>query len=265
MARSPVTEQATAIDADPVVTALCAAVHSAKGADPLAPVTVVAPSAYSALFARRTLGYSLGSDGRRGVVNVSCTTVDKLIRQLAVPALAARGQRLVPPPLDLEAIRTRALASRGWLADLVRHPRGLVALRQGVTELRRCPAPVLEALGRRRDRTGDLCALVADVRAHLHERGFADPVDLAQAAADVAVGTSRAPGGLRALGAVLLFEPGTIAPSERRVLDAVWARTGTGRIAADAEDGGRRLTEVRACPDPDEEVRAAVRAVVSVR
>src|SRR5580658_7557451 len=145
--------------------ALYAAVQRAKGSDPLAPVTVVAPSAYAALFVRRALGAGSGPMGRRGIANVSCTTVDKLARQLGVPVLAARGLRPAPAPVDLEAIRSAALASPGWLAALVRNPRGLIALRDAVTELRRCPAPTLGALGRRGGRVGDLCALTDDVRA----------------------------------------------------------------------------------------------------
>ena len=47
----------------PIVTALCAAVQLAKGADPLAPVTVVAPSAYAALFGAAGPGF-LGPDRR---------------------------------------------------------------------------------------------------------------------------------------------------------------------------------------------------------
>jgi RecB family exonuclease len=258
MTRGPDTDARRAIEGDPLVATLCAAVQLAKGADLLAPVTVVAPSAYAALFARRALGSSARTDERRGVVNVNCTTVDKLVRQLGVPVLTARGQRLVPTPVDLEAIRTRALAARGWLAELVRHPRGLAALRDGVAELRRCPAPVRKSLGRRRGRIGDLCALVEDVRGHLHERALADSVDLALAAEETATGTG---GGRGALGAVLVLEPGTMTPSEQRVLDAVVARTGTSLIEADA--AGRPLTEVRACADPDEEVRAAVRSVVA--
>ncbi|HVA03628.1 MAG TPA: PD-(D/E)XK nuclease family protein [Acidimicrobiales bacterium] len=260
MARSPVTEQATAVDVDPVVTALWAAVDRAKGADPLAPVTVVAPSAYSALFARRALGSWVGLDGRRGIVNVSCTTVDKLIRQLGVPVLAARQQRVAPGPVDLEAIRIRALSTRGWLAVLVGHPRGLVALRDALAELRRCPAPTLDALARRPGRIGDLCRLLAEVRDHLHRRGYADIVDLAQAATQTATGPGAA-AALEALGPVLVLDPGVMAPSERAVLDAVVTRTGARR--AQLEVGERTFTEVRSCADPDEEVRGAVRAVVA--
>jgi len=270
MTRAPVPDQRAALCADPVVSALGAAVHVAKGSDPLAPVTVVAPSAYAALFARRALGGGDGPGGRRGVANVNCTTVDKLLRQLGIPVLSARGQRLVPPHVDLEAIRTTALASRRWLADLVGHPRGLAAIRDAVGELRRCPPPALAALRGRRDRVGDLCRLSEEVRAHLHGRGFADTVDLAEAAQN-----SAQRGALESLGPVLVLDPGVLAPFERSVLDAVVARTatapvgteppvGTGAPGGTGTPGGRpALTEVRACADPDEEVRAAVRDVVA--
>ena len=241
------------------MTELGAAVAKAKGPDPLAPVTVVAPSAYAALAARRSLGAAPGPDGRRGVANVSFTTVDKLVRQLGVPALAGRGLRLAPHPVDLEAIRTGALAARGWPAELVGHPRGLLRARATpLTELRRCPAPTLAAMGRRLGRIGDLARLCSSVRTHLHERGFADPVDLAEAATAAVVG---APGALGALGPVLCFDPGAMAPSERGILDLVTARTGTRPIVAGP--GDCTLSEVLVCADPDDEVRAAVRAVVA--
>ena len=238
--------------------ALGAAVARAKGGDPLAPVTVVAPSAYAALAARRALGHWAGPDGRRGVANVTCTTADKLLHQLGAPVLGARRQRLAPGPVDLEAIRTGALASGGWLADLVGHPRGLVALGDAMAELRRCPAPTLVALARRGGRIGDVCRQLAAVRAHLHRRGFADAVDLARAAALTATSSGSA---LGAWGPVLLLEPGPMAPSQRRVLDLVMARTGTFPI--EAPETERIFTEVRACADPDEEARAAVRTVLA--
>ena len=40
-------------------------------------------------------------------------------------------------------------------------------------------------------------------------------------------------GALAPFGAVLVFEPGTMTPSEQKVLDAVAARTGTALIEAD--------------------------------
>jgi RecB family exonuclease len=237
---------------------LAAAVAGAQGSDPLAPVTVIAPSAYAALFARRALGALPGAQGRRGIANVSCTTADKVARQLGVPVLAARGLRVAPGPVDLEAIRMNALDCRGWLTNLVGHPRGLVALRDALGELRRCPAPTLAALGRRRGRIGDLARLLDEVRAHLHGRSFADTVDLAEAAAEAADGTGAA---LGTLGTVVCLDPGPMAPSERRILDLVVGPGGPTRVVPGP--GALPLTEVRDCADPDEEVRAAVRAVVA--
>jgi len=258
MARAPDSWRDTSGDGDGVMAALSAAVGEVKGSDPLAPVTVVAPSAYAALAARRSLGGTPGPEGRGGIANVNFTTVDKLVRQLGVPVLGARGLRLAPGPVDLEAVRTGALSSRGWLAELVGHPRGLRALREAVTELRRCPAPTVAAMGRRLGRIGDLARLLDGVRIHLHERGFADTVDLAEAAATAA---SRTPGTLIPLGAVLCFDLGATAPSEGVVLDLVRARTGAGPVVAGP--AAPTLTEVRIGADPDDEVAAAVRAVVA--
>ena len=255
MVRAPEDWPGAPPESDPVMDALHAAVANAKGSDPLAPATVVAPSAYAALAARRTLGACAGPQGRRGIANVSFTTVDKLIRQLGLPVLASRHLRPAPHPVDLEAIRTGALSSRGWLAELVGHPRGLLALRDAVTELRRCPAPTLAAMGRRLGRIGDLVRLLDAVRSHLHERGFAESVDLVEAAIAAVTGSA---GVLDTLGPVLCFGSAAMAPSERRVLDLVAARTGTRSITTDRSDCA--LTEVRACADPDEEVRAATPA-----
>src|SRR5580704_17128325 len=165
MTRAPDIAQGAPGARDPITTALDAAVQRAKESDPLAPVTVVAPSAYAALFARRALGRASGPGGRRGVANVTCTTVDKLVRQLGVPVLAGRGLRPAPGPVDTEVIRTGASATGGWLAELVRHPRGLIALRDALAELRRCPASTLALLAGRGGRVGDLCSLLREVRA----------------------------------------------------------------------------------------------------
>src|ERR1700688_4123661 len=99
MARAPDSVQEAPLRSDPLRDALWRAVERAKSGDPMAPVTVVARSAYAALFARRALGAAGGPGGRRGVVNVSCTTVDKLVRQLGVPVLAVQNQRLAPGPV----------------------------------------------------------------------------------------------------------------------------------------------------------------------
>jgi len=232
---------------------LAAAVAAAQGADRLAPVTVVAPSPYAALFARRRLGATAGPGGLGGVANVACTTADKLLHQLGGPVLAARDLRVAPGPVDLEAVRARAAGSGGWLAELARHPRGLAALHGAVAELRRCPAPAIEAHARRPGRLGELARLVAATRDQLHGTGFADAVDLAEGAlAAVASGAGRT------LGPVVTVDARTASPVERRLLEQL------GATALAPGDGAPRalLGEVRVCADPDEEARAAVRAVL---
>ncbi|MGA2520120.1 MAG: PD-(D/E)XK nuclease family protein [Acidimicrobiales bacterium] len=245
-------------DGDLVTASLAAEVAAAKGADPLAPVTVVAPSVYAALAVRRTLGTQPGPSGRRGVANVECTVVDKLLRRLAAPALAARDLRVAPAPVDLEALRQCAAGTPGWLADLAGHPRGLAAMHDACTELRRCPGPTIDALGGRPGRVGELARLVVAVGSHLRERGFADEVEVARAAVSAAGAPS---GAVPALGTLVCLELGTLAPSQRRVLDLLAARPGIRWIPS--SPGPASFTEVRDCADPGEEVRAALRSVVS--
>ena len=245
-------------DADPVVAALAAAVGAAQDGDLFAPVTVVTPSAYAALFCRRALGATVWPDGRRGVANVTCTTLDQVVRHLGGPALAAQGLRPAPGPVGLEALRWQATGTPGWLADLASHPRGLRSLDSACTELRRCPAPTVAALARRTGRVGELARLVGAVRDHLHERGFADEVDLAQAATAAAASGEAA----RALGALVSVDLGALAPAHRAVLEALAPRTGERRGAVVAPSTPL-FTEVRPCADPAEEVRTAVRAVVA--
>ncbi len=231
---------------------------AAKGGDPLAPVTVVAPSVYAALALRRTLGAHAGPTGGHGVANVECTVVDKLVRRLAAPVLGARDLRVAPAPVDLEALRLCAGATPGWLADLAGHPRGLGALRDACAELRRCPGPVIDALGGRPGRVGELARLVASVGVHLRERGFADEVEVARAAVAAAAGNA---GALPELGALVCLELGVLAPAQRRVLDLLAARPGIRWVAP--PPGVASFTEVRDCADPGEEVRDAVRSVVA--
>jgi RecB family exonuclease len=244
-------------EGEPAGAPLVEAVAAVRGGDPLAPVTVVAPSEHSARAARRELGWSSEDDGRRGVANVDCTTVDGLIRRLAVPLLADRGLRVAPWAVDLEALRACAGASPGWLADLAAHGGGLLALHHACTELRRCPAATVAALGRRSGRAGELARLVVEVGARLHESGFADELDVVRAAEAAGGGAGTR---LRGWGPLVCLDLGPVAPGRRRILDLVGARVGHRGVPGDP---GARLTEVRSCPDPDEEVRTAVRAVVA--
>jgi len=234
---------------------LLAAVFETKGPDPLAPVTVVTPSGYAAVFVRRALALGAASDGRRGVANVNSTTLAKLVRSLGAPLLATRGLKEASPAVDLEAVRSAALEAGGWLERFASHPRSLVTLERAVCELRRCPAAALESVGSRDPQAAALVMLVDTTRKTLHGQGYADETDVARAALEQARSSLPFEGG-----PFLTWQLGRCPKLESEVLDRLHAR----RIEGDtsAESGPPSFTEVRPCADPEEEARTAVRATL---
>ena len=82
--------------------ALRAAVVTAKAGDPLAPVTVVVPTNYVGVAARRLLGSgALGrvTEGGDGVAGVTFLTAFRLAELLGAPKLAAAHRRPVSIPV----------------------------------------------------------------------------------------------------------------------------------------------------------------------
>ena len=146
---------------DGAIEGLSRALEKAKGGDPLAPVTVVTPSTYAAVFVRRALSARWGAAGGRGWTNVRCTTVAGILRTLGEPALAARGHRLAPSAVDLEVIRGRAAASGGWLGQFSAHPTAPFELQRALGQLRRCPPAALDSIASQPGRGRDLIGLLA--------------------------------------------------------------------------------------------------------
>src|ERR1700712_440223 len=70
--------------------ALVAAVRSAKGGDPLRPVTVVVPSELVGVAARRALARG---DGKPGIAALSIVTWRRLAESLGTKELVADGRR----------------------------------------------------------------------------------------------------------------------------------------------------------------------------
>jgi RecB family exonuclease len=257
----------------PAAERLAAQVHEGQGRDPFAPVTVVVPATYAGIAARRRLA-------RDGVVAVTFLTMSRLAERLAGPALAAAGRRPESPPVVLEAVR-RVLRERpGLFGPVADHPATEAALAAAHAELRGVSDAALDAVAASSDRSADVVAIHRAVSALLRAR-WHDEYDLIAAAADAL----ERPGAVEALGTVIVHLPQRVAPATARLLGALAARATvlvnvglSGEPAADAvvraalARAGVRVPDPAWSPplahaivtvtDPDEEVRAAVRAIV---
>jgi RecB family exonuclease len=247
--RAPEHVEAGALDA------LWEAVVAAKAGDALAPVTVVVASHFAAVGTRRALARHGALRGVHGVANVSFTTAADLLMALAAPALGAAGRRLAPRSVELETIRLVAAEQGGPWQRLAARPRTAAALLRAFAELRRWTPEGLEALAEHGGRGSDVVRLLVAVRSALHARGYADLLDVHSAALAAAAGGTDVVDG-----ALVLFEPGPMAPAEAEVLHRLQAGRGGTPVVEAAPAGA---TEVRACADPEEEARAALRVVLA--
>jgi len=120
--------------------ALREAVARAKGADALAPVSVIVPTNSVGVAARRRLaasGFGPASPGR-GVVAVTFLTVYRLAELLAAPTLAAAGRRPVSTPVVASAVRRALARDPGSFAPVANHPateEALVAAHRELADL----------------------------------------------------------------------------------------------------------------------------------
>ena len=113
-----------------VVSALAAAIDDAKGADPLAPVTVAVPTNTCGVMTRRALGRA------GGVVGVDMVTLNRFAELLAGPGLAAAGRSPMSTPLIDLAIASVLQRDAGHFASVASHPSTIVALRRVHADLR---------------------------------------------------------------------------------------------------------------------------------
>jgi ATP-dependent helicase/nuclease subunit B len=273
----------------PALQALRRAVAAAKRGDPLAPVTVIVPANHVGVTARRALaGGSLGSvsDGGAGVAAVTFLTVYRLAELLGAPRLAAQRRRPVSTPVLAAALRRVLGRDPGVFAPVAEHPATEAALVAAFGELSDVSAGGLEALARAGRRAGDVVRLSRQARHVLHD-GWYDEAHLTEAAVD-AVRTEPARVA-RELGHLVVHLPQDLLQRQSRLVVAVAevcpttvVAGFTGAVAADA--GVRRslarvgaeppaadvppvpgpgdATRVLTASDADDEVRAAVRAVV---
>ena len=90
--------------------ALRAAVHEAKGGDPLHPVTVVVPAERVGVAARRALARGDAERGP-GIAALSILTLRRLAEVLAAPELLRQGRRPITSPALAHAVRAELDAS----------------------------------------------------------------------------------------------------------------------------------------------------------
>ncbi len=187
--------------------ALAAAVARAKGAGPLAPVTVIVPSNFVGLSARRLLGSGvLAAGARRGVANVSFVTPFRMAEMVASDLLLDR-QPITNPVLGA-AVRQVLADDPGVYRPVAEHEATEAALAALFAELSNVDEAGLESI----EEEGSTAALLAveffrRIAAKL--AGFHTEHDLATAAADRPDLAER----LGSFGHVIWYLPATVTPA----------------------------------------------------
>ena len=272
--------------------ALAAAVDEAQAGDRLAPVTVVVPSNYVGLGARRALAR------RRGIAAVNFATPYRLAEMLGAAVTAAGGRRPVSTLVVAAQVRSILRTDPGYFAGVQSHPTTEKTLVKAHRELSEVPDPGLDRLAAASDRAEDVVRVHRAVKKGLADR-FHDEQDLIGDATE-ALARGAAP---VELGPVIVFLPQRLTAGQARLLGAVAGRTTvtviagkTGAADADASvkvslarlglasDPAAAFEAAEADPaacfrapgpsgaggelralsvsDPDDEVRHAVRAVL---
>jgi len=274
----------------PAAEALRATIAAAKRDDPLCEVTVVVPSNHVGVAVRRLLAAGgLGPVASRGlgIAAVNFLTVYRLAELLGAARLAGDGRRPVSTPIIAAALRTALNADPGMFAPVAEHPATEMALVQAYRELRDVSSDARERLSTASARARDVVRLHSLARGYL-EPDFSDEEDLVGAALEE-LGSGA--GATAALGTVVVYLPQRLSLHGAALLAALGERGEvkvlaglTGDTKADAEVlvSVRRLspevplpdeadplvvvsgehTRIVTTSDADDEVRAAVRALI---
>ncbi len=280
------------------VGALGGAIRAAQADDPLAPVTVVIPSAHAAVSVRRHLARLPHEDGRAGLTNVSWVSLPQLADLIAGPRLVADGRPSLTPVMRRAAIRAALDDGPGRFAQVIDNPSTEASLERTFADLGELDAAELDRLAAAGGRPRDLVRLFRSFTSRC--AAFADQPDVFAAATSQIASASPGPSSWTAtVGSIVVYVPTRLSRAERRLLATLAGATPvtvllglTGeaevdgpirllgsQLGADLDvtpvDLGRSgtgapdvhgveapaLRFVRA-PDADEEVRAAVRRVL---
>ena len=274
----------------PAVQALRDSIAAAKAGDALSPVTVVVPSNHVAVAVRRLLGAGAAGTvcpGREGLAGVTFLTPYRLAELFGARRLAAAGRRPVSTPVIAAALRRALGRDPGVFRPVADHAATEAALVSAFGLLADVSAEALEALAGAGRRTADVVRLCREARRILATDWY-DEADLVDAAIEAVTDGDR-----------LVDEPTQVVVhlvqdlgrGQAQLLGAVAGRWPTTVIAPltgipSADAGVRRSLDRLGCnldppaapdvplpvhpartrmltaSDADEEVRAAVRAIV---
>ncbi len=261
---------------DAAHSALANTVERYKAVDPLRPVSVIVPSNYMGIAARRGLGQ------RRGVAAVTFLTPYRLAELLGSAAVAAAGKRPISTPILAGAMRAVLSGEPGRFEGVQTHPateRSLVKAHRALSEI---PADTLKLLSEGSTRTADVIRIFHAVN-HRIDNNYSNERDLVdEAIKAISTGAST----LADLGPAILFLPQRMSTNHIRLLKALGSHHEMQIIAAasgtpEADDPVRLAVEqfgVEWSPPPsveapvadralsvsdaDDEVRHAVRSIV---
>lgn len=265
----------------PATEALARAVVDAKPGDPLQPVTVVVPSNFAGLVARRMLGS--GDVGPAGIANVSFVTPFRLAELLSSGRLG--DQRPLTNPVLGAAVRVALADNPRHFAAVANHHATERALAQLTGELSNVSNAALDRVAGASASASSAVAFHRSIQSLLSD--FHDEADVAAAAArrtDLGADPER-------LGPVIWYLPAPMTPPLQRMMRAL---NRVGRLSAivgltGASDADQPVLDVCAAAgydvtaqsvlesvspvtadrivtvtDADEEVRAVVRSIVEL-
>lgn len=266
----------------PALEALAAVVAGAQGDDPLAPVTVVVPSAPAAVSVRR----ALGRRSPTGVANVRTLALPQLAELLATPSASSDGRRPLSATWSAALVRAGLADARPPLSGVPASAAVEEALTLTFARLREASDAELRSLERRSDRAA---AVIDRYRAHRDAlSGYLDRHDLLLLAAS---SVRDDPAASADLGTVVLHLPRRLGRADLGLVAALADRTEVVAVLGvtgdeDADGPLHRLREqltevfgplvadapvveppsparVVLAPDPEEEAREAVRMVLA--
>ena len=251
-----------------------------KGGDPLAPVTVVAPTNLAGVGARRALGARSG-----GIAAVNFLKLFDVAERLARHRSAGADERPLSAPVLAAAVRRVLDAEPGMFRLVARHPATEQALVRSYRELRDLSEDALVTLASQSRRASEVVRIYRRTRETLlgrwiDERDLVDAAIEALAAGEEAVTTAD-------LGSLVIYLPQRVTTAQGRLVASlgdvtrvtvVVGLSGDRRADALVQESLRRMGvlageqppqtkahghRVVSTSDADEEVRAAVRQVVN--